>query len=98
MIRALLLCGVLSVESAWGQTSRSDQYNLAQSPMTEERCHTQRGEWVPHVRQGGFGACAFGDNSVALLERLDRIEATLRALCENTGFGSKPDCPKETKP
>lgn len=101
MIRALFLCGVLSVGSAWGQTL---------SPSSPEECRAVHGAWQPDT-----ATCAFvvppthfdivANTYVAIDPRisaqLNRIEAMLRAICENTRHSNGlvlPDCPKETKP
>lgn len=67
-------------------------------PMTEDECHAQRGEWVPHTRIGNFAACAFGTN----IEQLDRIEVLLRAICQRQAMGHSTaayatECTEEPK-
>ena len=81
MIRALLVCLAL--------------YGTARAaPITEQECHDLGGEYIPHTREGGFPACGFGDLNIVPRADLDRIEATLKALCEHSGA----TCPKETRP
>jgi hypothetical protein len=93
MIRVLLLslalCGINAVLRSSPAMAQDGG-----TPMTEEECHLQRGEWVPHTRVGGFPACAFGSQ----IEQLDRIEAMLRAICDNQHhIDGTADCPEETK-
>lgn len=91
MIRALLLCGVLSVGSAWGQTT------LVPEATDQEKkdCYDRGGNFLgPHM-------CGYQTRmpAPAFQAQMDRIEAMLRAICAiQVNDWGQPVCPKETKP
>lgn len=99
MIRTLFLCGVLSVGSAWGQSTTG----ALSAPYDATRCQLEGGHWtVPSGPCAWLALPALGTPQSGKLQtydvraQLDRIEAMLRAICEHWFYASgKPDCPKD---